>query len=104
MKAIINGFRYDTSKATMVGNYTHSHPGDFHYVDEDLYVTPRAHQYFLAGQGGAMSKYATAIDQNSWSGGSKISPLTKEQAYQWAETYLDADEIETAFTDMIKDA
>ena len=49
------------------------------------------------GKGGAMSKYSHRIGQNEWSGGEEIIPLTVEEAQEWAERYLDADEYQQLF-------
>jgi hypothetical protein len=104
MKKIINGKRYDTDKATLIGSRTESNPTDFRWIDESLYVTPRSRQYFLAGEGGAMTQYSVPVDNNARGGGSKIIPLTQAQALEWAETYLDADDVEEHFSDLIEDA
>ncbi len=104
MKKVINGKIYDTEKATEIHSYSFSNPRDFNYVNETLYQTPRSKVFFLAGEGGANTKYRVAVGQNEWSGGEKICPLTKEQALEWAETYMDGDDIERYFGDMIEDA
>jgi len=109
MKAIINGFRYDTEKATAVGGANNIGAGasfwsDFSAWEATLYKTPRAGRYFLAGEGGPMTRFSHRVDQNSTSGGSKIIPMTAEEALEWAENYLDADAVEKHFSDMIKDA
>lgn len=104
MKKIINGKRYDTDKATLIGERTQSNPSDFRWIEEGLYITPRSKQYFLAGEGGAMTQYSRPVDNNARGGGSKIIPLTREQALEWAEAYLDEDDIEEHFGDQIEDA
>jgi len=48
-----------------------------------------------------MSTYAIPAG-NMTSGGSKITPLTKEDAFEWAERYLSAEIVEEHFPDMIK--
>ena len=104
MKAIIHGVRYDTEKATLIGSYSYSSSGDFNHWEATLYKTPRSNKYFLAGSGGPMSRYSQTIGQNEWSGGERIDPLTKEQAFEWAQQYLAAEEVEEHFADMIEDA
>ena len=104
MKKIINGKRYDTEKAKLIGNYRYSHQGDFNFVDEDLYITPRSKTYFLAGSGGPNTKYRSYSGDNSWGGGEKIQPLSKKDAFAWAQEYLESDEIEKHFSDIIEDA
>jgi hypothetical protein len=104
MKSIITGVRYDTDKATLIGHYQYSYPGDFNHWEAGLYVAPRSGRYFLAGSGGPMTHYSRTIGQNEWSGGEKITPLTKEQAFEWTQKYLDPEEVEAHFGDMIEEA
>jgi hypothetical protein len=104
MKKIIQGKRYDTDKAVLIGTRTHSNRSDFSYVNEGLYVTPRSKQYYLAGEGGAMTQYSRPAGDNARQMGEKIIPLTRDQALEWAETYLAADDVEKYFSDMIEDA
>jgi len=104
MKKIINGKRYDTKKAVLIGSYEYSNPGDFNYISESLYVTPISKSYFLAGEGGANTKYRQSVSQNTWSGGELIQPLSREDAFEWAQEYLSAGEVEKHFLDMIEDA
>jgi len=104
MKKIINGFRYDTEKATLIGQY-HT-PGlgksDFRYWEAGLYKSPRSGRYFLAGEGHAMTRFAAHTgDGSSW--GEKLLPLERDEALDWAERYLDTEVIEEHFGDMIKE-
>lgn len=103
MKAIINNKRYNTETAKLVGEAHHSYPGDFSHWSAGLYRTPRGN-YFLAGTGGPMSRYGHSCGQNSWSGGSKIITLSKQDALEWAQAHLESDEIESAFADSLEDA
>ena len=97
MNKIIKGKRYDTETAQEICCAS-SNVGrnDFSFWEETLYKK-RTGEYFLYGEGGAMSKYRTAIDQNSWSGGEKIFPLSLEEAKEWAEKHMTADEYENEF-------
>ncbi len=105
MKKIIQGFRYDTEKAELVGEASASCPtSDFSYWEAGLYRTPRKKQFFLAGHGGPMTRFSKKIDQSTWSGGEGIFPLTKEEAYEWAEQNLEPEILERYFPDMIQDA
>ena len=104
MKKIINGLRYDTEKAIEIGYHSSGHhSGDFQGWHATLYRTPRSNRYFLAGEGGAMSRYASHHG-NSMGCGEKLNPLEKAAALAWAEQYLDADAIEKHFGDAIQDA
>lgn len=103
MKKIIRGKRYDTDTAKLVGEYWNEiSPRDFGYLDEALYQK-RTGEYFLHGQGGAMTKYAVSTGQNSWSGGEQIIPLSYEAAKEWAEERLSADEYEDIFGEVEED-
>ena len=59
--------------------------------------TKKTGEFFFYGHGGAASKYAEEYAPNNWCGGSCINPMTLEEAKEWAEKYLDADEYEAAF-------
>lgn len=95
MKKIINGKVYDTSTAECVARWDNDYPvRDFHYCMEELY-RKKTGEYFLYGEGGPMSKYAV-WQGNSGSGGERISPLTYDEATEWAER-LDGDKYEEIF-------
>jgi hypothetical protein len=96
MKKIINGKRYDTETAQLIGSTSYSNRTDFYFWSEELY-RKKTGEFFLYGEGGPASKYSRSTGQNSWSGGEKIAPLTREEAQEWAEKYLDADEYEEVF-------
>ncbi len=104
MRKIINGRRYDTDKCELIGEYSYSNPGDFNYMAEGLYVTPKSGQYFIAGEGGANTKFSQTVSQNTWSGGELIQPLSKDDAFAWAQRHLQPDEVEKHFSDIIEDA
>lgn len=105
MKAIIDGKRYDTDKATECGSASSDlFSTDFGWWQETLYRTPRGKAYFLAGQGNARSHYATNLGGGSWGSGAKITPLTDEEARRWAERNLTTAETEALFADDITDA
>lgn len=91
MKKIINGKLYNTETASCVGSYQYSYPGDFGYWYEALYKK-KSGEYFLHGEGGANSKYMREVGQNEWSGGEVINRLTVDEAKEWAEQYISADE------------
>lgn len=96
MKKIINGRRYDTETAKLVGHTSYSTPGDFNYWCEDLYLK-RTGEFFIHGQGGPMSKYLERIGENEWGYGHEIRPISLERAQEWVEKYLDADIYEELF-------
>jgi hypothetical protein len=109
MKKIIDGMRYNTEISVLIGKTNNIGRGcdsvnDFQYWEAALYKTPRSGRFFLAGSGGAMSRFAQASGQNTWTGGSDLIPLTKDEAYQWAEQHLSPEQLEAAFPEKIQDA
>lgn len=99
MEVIIKGKRYNTDKATMIGEGSASCPrSDFAFFEEVLYKK-RTGEYFIHGHGGPASKYAQLVDHNTWSGGSKIIPLTYAAAMEWAEEHLSAQDYIAEFGD-----
>ena len=89
MKKIINGKLYNTETAEYLGNHSYGFRGDFRRIDEDLYRTKNG-AFFLAGEGGGLTKYRVDCDGNGWRGGSDIIALSEEEARAWVEAYLDA--------------
>lgn len=103
MKKIINGKKYDTDTAQELASWDNGGGWrDFHHCEETLY-RKKTGEFFLFGEGGPMTKYAVSQGQNSWSGGSKIIPLTHETARQWAEEHLDGDDYEAIFGPVVED-
>lgn len=109
MKAIFDGIRYDTDKAVLIGETDALSHGvefttDFAYWEAGLYVTPRARRYFLAGEGGPMTRWSRAVGGNSYSGGAGIVPMSRSEAQEWAERYLPADVVSAHFGTTVEDA
>ena len=105
MKAIIHGKRYDTDKAEELATASSTmYRSDFGWWREGLHRTARSKAYFLAGEGNARSHYATNLGGGSWGPGEKITPMTEDEAFAWAQRHLPADEIEAIFPDRIEDA
>lgn len=96
MKQIINGKKYDTETARPICSYQYAAPNDFSYCYEELYLK-KTGEFFLYGEGGAMSKYAVNVEQNTWSGGEKITPITKREALRFAEENMSVDDYEKEF-------
>ena len=90
MKKIIDGRMYNTETATELGDFWNGlGASDFNSLSETLYRKKNG-EFFLYGEGGAMSKYSQLFGNESC-GGEEIIPLTEEQAKHWAEKNLDAD-------------
>lgn len=97
MKKVIEGSLYNTETARELGSiepagYNHN---DFTYFKETLYLT-KSGKYFLHGQGGGNSRYGEWVG-NTGGWGEEIRPYTPEEAREWAEENLTADEYEEAF-------
>ena len=103
MKKIINGRSYDTETAREVASWGNAGGrNDFAHLEETLYQKKNG-EFFLFGEGGPMTKYAVSTGQNTWSGGSKIIPLSYDSAREWAEEKLSADEYESIFGEIAED-
>lgn len=97
MRAIINGKKYDTSTAEHIASASYNGSrSDFQWWEEDLY-RKRTGEFFVSGEGGPMTRYARAIDQNSWTGSSRVIPLTEPGAREWVERHADAETYEQLF-------
>lgn len=103
MKKIINGKVYDTDTAKELGTWCNAGTWrDFNHIEETLF-RKKTGEFFLHGEGGPATKYAQAVDQNSWSGGERIMPMTFAESREWAEKHLDADEYEAIFGTVTED-
>jgi len=97
MNKVISGSKYDTETAKRLGAWSNrSDSRDFSYCSESLYRT-KSGKYFLYGEGGPMSRYASHSSENSWGYGEKIIPMSRAEAQEWAEEHLDGDEYEEIF-------
>lgn len=90
MKKIIKNKVYDTEKAKKCAEYEFENASkkDYTWYREELYVK-KTGEYFIYGEGNAASEYP---NRNG-----KIKPLTYDEAREWAEKYLDADEYISIF-------
>tara|TARA_B100000902_G_C26396448_1_gene475638 strand:- start:132 stop:449 length:318 start_codon:yes stop_codon:yes gene_type:complete len=103
LKQIIDGKTYNTETAEKIGEYWNGlGSNDFGYVYEGIYKTARGN-YFLAGQGGCQSKYATN-EGNSVYFGKKIEPLYEEEIIPMLERWGETEAIEKHFSHMIEEA
>jgi len=104
MKKLISGKLYNTETADVIGSWDNGIYGnDFRSCEETLYKTKKG-AYFLHGEGGAMSKYSEPCGNNSVSGGSDISAMTAEEAFEWLQEKDLADEAEKEFPDKVEEA
>lgn len=88
MKRIIGGKVYNTETATFVCDVSPPHTGrsDFRYEDTGLYRT-RKGAFFLAGEGGPMSRWSQSSGQNSWTGGKGIEAISTDEAKALVEQH-----------------
>lgn len=104
MKKVINGKMYNTETAQKIGSYWNGlSDRDFNHLSETLYKTAKGN-YFLHGEGGPMTQYAHSCGNNSWGSGAAITPLTKQEAFEWAQSNIAADQVEAEFPDLIEEA
>jgi len=97
MRRIINGRTYDTETAEWIASRREGNPSDFRHLSEDLHRTKKG-AWFIAGEGGPMSKYRAPVESNSWMSGSALLVLTDDEARDWIEAHanhLAADYFET---------
>lgn len=93
---------YNTDTATLIGSKNNGNLGsDFNYFCESLY-RKRTGEYFLHGEGGAMTQYAE-WHNGLLCGGERIVSLTFDAARLWAEENLDADIYEAEFGEVVED-
>jgi hypothetical protein len=93
MKRVIDGKVYNTETAVLLHEWYNGHnSSDFNYCEEYLYKTKNG-AYFIAGEGGAYSSYASRCG-NSSGYGSGMSVLSKGDAIEWLEKH-DGDDVIT---------
>ena len=84
MKRVIAGRIYNTETATEIACIDRTH-SDFADHTTRLYRTKNGN-YFLAGNGGPQSRWSQSFGNNSWSGGSGLIPIDKDDARDFAES------------------
>lgn len=96
MKKIINGKMYNTETAAKVGFWSNDLTyGDFGWIEQTLYKK-KTGEFFLFGEGGPATGYAERVC-GGYCSGSRITPMTVEEAKQWAESRMNADDYEAVF-------
>jgi hypothetical protein len=96
MKKIINGKKYDTETARIVGTWCYGNENDFDYIEETLYCK-KTGEYFLYGEGGALTEYCVVVGNNTRCAGARIMPYSLEEAQEWGMSHLDVDQFEAEF-------
>ena len=97
MRKIINGRKYDTETATKIETYNNGLGySDFGYVIESLYIK-KTGEFFLAGEGGALTKYAHRCSDKTRCNGNGVFPLSIDEAKEWCENHIDVEKYEELF-------
>lgn len=78
----ISGARYDTSTAKKISGIVRGSGPD--EIRETLY-RKKTGEYFLYGEGGPHTRYATPQGANAWKSGALIRPLSLSEAKEWAK-------------------
>jgi len=101
MKKVIDGKLYNTETAQNLGYWWNGlSTNDFGYLREALYQT-KSGKYFLHGIGGARTGYAESYG-SLLHGSEAIIPLSTEEAQDFAENHLSADEYIAAFGEPVE--
>jgi hypothetical protein len=103
MKKVIEGKLYNTETAERIATWSnHYFQNDFHFMEETLYRT-RKGNWFVYGEGGALSVYAQPCGNGSC-GGADIRCLSRDDAATWLEEHDCVDELERYFSDVLEEA
>jgi len=85
MKKVINKKMYNTETAECLATFDNGlNKSDFNWIAESLFKTKNG-AYFLHGEGGPLTEYSEECGSNSWTGSDEITPLTRDEAVEWAE-------------------
>ncbi len=103
MKVIMNRKIYDTEAAKEVARDQLHNRNNISWFDESLYLAPNG-AWFLAGEGGPLSRYAVDLGQGEIEGRSKITPMSVGEAMAWLERRCEYAILEAYFSDNLEDA
>lgn len=96
MKKIINGKKYDTETAKLMGTYSNGQGySDLNYFSSELYKK-KTGEFFIYQEGGPMSIMGICRD-GSIVGSENIIPVSENDAKNWVEEHLSVDEYESIF-------
>lgn len=97
MKKIINGKKYDTETARMVGCFVWGkNKEDVNYSVEILFCK-KTGEYFLYEEDNIIPEYYISGRKNLMSCGKTLTPYSWERAQKWAMENLDGDDYEEEF-------
>lgn len=103
MKKVIDGKMYNTETAEMLAEYWNGlGNSDYYHFNEGLFRTKKGN-YFLYGEGGPASKWASKSGKYS-NEGSDIVEFSRDEAMEWLSTNGFPDVIEREFPDLLEEA
>jgi len=103
MKKIIVGVVYNTETSELLAeNWNGVNRHDRNFLREEIYRTKNG-RYFLFGEGGTASKYAT-INYGFVTTGEAITPLNEDELFELLQDWNEVEIIETLFPDRIQEA
>ena len=103
MNKVIRGKRYNTETAKLVGTLEANEPENSDFWEKEELYQKRSGEFFLIGQGGAQTQYARFSMSGESKPGIELRPIEPEEASDWAEEHLTADEYETLFGPVAED-
>jgi hypothetical protein len=87
IRRVIDGKLYNTETAEEVCDMSSNHNrGDFHHHTTKLFRS-RKGQYFVAGEGNALSRWSRPIGNNGSGGGDGLYLVTADEARKLAEKH-----------------
>ena len=102
MKKVIDGKLFDTDTAVQVASWTNGYGyNDFNYCEVTLYQTKKG-AWFLLGEGGGNSGYAS-FSGDCRGPGKSIDLLSADEAFKWLCDNNKVDEIDEYFKDSIEE-
>lgn len=103
MNKVIRGKRYNTETAKLVGTWEANEPENSDFWEKEELYQKRSGEFFLIGQGGAQTQYARFSMDGESKPGIELRPIEPEEASDWAEEHLTADEYEALFGPVAED-
>lgn len=103
MNKVIRGKRYNTETAKLVGTWEANEPENSDFWEKEELYQKRSGEFFLIGQGGAQTQYARFSMGGESKPGIELRPVEPEEASDWAEEHLTADEYEALFGPVAED-
>lgn len=103
MNKVIRGKRYNTETSKLVGTWEANEPENSDFWEKEELYQKRSGEFFLIGQGGAQTQYARFSMSGESKPGIELRPIDPEEASDWAEGHLTADEYEALFGPVAED-